>query len=665
MKQTRLKAFLDDINIMTIIVDQQFYHNEYQLNVYENKQPIKFIKQNEVLYDKVYKLTLKVDKDVNLRENWRVTLDESLEAEVLSGKVVRTEKFIKDNHYTNDDLGMTYLKDYTIFKLWAPIAKKVHLLLESRNGTKETLSCSYVSNGVWSIKVNRHLDGYAYIYNVYVNGGWKKVKDPYAIASKANGEAAYVVDDSKTFVMSATNVNDPQPFIYEVSVRDFSSDETSPFKYPRQFLGMIEEGLKTRHGKTIGFDYIKKLGITHIQLMPVYDFTGIDELHPKNSYNWGYNPSQYFVPEGSYATDPNHPYKRVDELKQLVDTYHKNNLGVIMDVVYNHVDLDKKFPYEILVPGYTFRVNDKDIMTDFSGCGNDLNTTRPMIRKLIIDSLKRWTRFYKMDGFRFDLMGLIDVDTMNLVESELSKINPNILIYGEGWKMNDNDQLAYMHNDLISPKIGFFNDQFRDTVKGSTFNLIDKGFAFGNMDYQSQISLIFKNLGSLNPKQSINYVECHDNHTFFDKAMTICENETLARSYQLVATCITILAPGTPFLHLGQEFYRSKKGVGNSYNVSDDINAILWYDVERYSEDIKVIKQCIEWRKKFYPFSIKNLHTFDEGYVFDVDKYRIFVLVKESELVIEEGYELVFSTTKNHHRLKDVGIFIYERKSIC
>lgn len=665
MKQNKLQAFLDDARLMTIIVDQKYYHNEYQLSIYENRKPIAFEKCQEVLYDQVYKLSLRLEKDANLRDDWKVTLDESLEVEVISGKIVRTPRFIEENDYQDNDLGIQYFKGHTIFKLWAPIAKKVHLLIENSQGQKQTVELSFDRNGVWQADVFGDLDGYAYIYNVYVNGGWKKVKDPYAVASKANAEMAYVINPLNLYKMTNKQPIQETPIIYELSVRDFSADKTSDFTHSKKYLGMIESNKKTAHECPIGFDYIKSLGVTHIQLMPVYDFTGVDELKPDNAYNWGYNPSQYFLPEGSYASRPNDPYNRIDELRQVVDTYHKNQIGVIMDVVYNHVDTYKKFPYEILVPGYAFRVDKQEIMTNFSGCGNDLNTAMPMIRKLIIDSLTLWTKAYLMDGFRFDLMGLIDVETMNLIVETLNKINPNILIYGEGWQMDNNPKLAHMNNPLVSKKVGFFNDLFRDSIKGSTFNLIDKGFAFGNMDYQIQVESLFSNTSPIKNNQSINYVECHDNHTFFDKAMTIFEDQAQAQTYQLLATCLTLIAPGTPFLHLGQEFYRSKACVGNSYNVSDDINQIIWYDVERYSPSIDIVKQFIQFRKQLRDKEIQKIHWFDEGFSYCVDKYQIYVLVKESEVMISDELELILSSTKNHQKLKDVGIYIYERKTPC
>ena len=665
MNRIKLKAFLDDYQLITVIVSKTYYQHENQLSIYENRRPISFVKQEEIAYDNVYKLTLHIDKEVNLRENWKVTLDESLETEVISGKVVRTKSFIEQYTYLDNDLGAVFHHSQTQFKLWAPIAKKVQLQLFDLTGKKHTHQLEYFRQGVWQVTIKECLEGWGYIYRVYVNGSWKRVNDPYAKSSNANGEINYIIDEEKTFQMKHPPVLVNQPILYEVSVRDFSADPQISFSHPKQYLGMIETELKTVNQTPVGFDYLKQLGITHIQLMPVFDFTGIDELHPERAYNWGYNPHQYFLPEGSYSSNPNDPYLRINELKQLVDTYHKEGLGVIMDVVYNHVDNYQQFPYEILVPGYSFRLDHLDMMTEASGCGNDLYTSRPMIRKLIIDSLVHWTKCYHMDGFRFDLMGLIDVKTMNEAERTLKAINPGVLLYGEGWQMIEDARLAHMNNANVSKTIGFFNDSFRDTVKGSTFNLSDKGYIFGNISYQKQMEDLFLNQHNVPHEQSINYIECHDNHTFYDKAMKILNDPEGARKRQLIATCLTILAPGTPFIHAGQECYRTKAGNGNSYNVSDDINQILWYDVEKHRESIQIVKEFIQFRKQLKHNHFTEIHWFDDGFSYEVEQYVVFVIINEVNIDIPENLHLILTTTKSIQEKKETGIYIYERKSTC
>jgi pullulanase len=667
MKEIKLKAYLDDFDLLTVIVDDNLYRSEDQLSIYYKKCPIEFYKIAEEKYENNYKLTIKVKHSINLREDWKLTLDESIETEIVSGKVVRTKEFIKSNHYKDNDLGVTYKPSQSVFKLWAPLAKKVHLLLESPDGHKDMHALSYEKNGVWQLKIEKDLEHYAYIYNVYVNGGWKKVKDPYAIASKANGETQLVIDKHKTYMMSHDIDKPDTPIIYEVSVRDFSSDPKSHFLDSKKYLAMIEEGLITNNNHPIGFDYVKTLGITHIQLLPVYDFTGVDELNQDGQYNWGYNPSQYFIPEGSYTDKPNHAYKRINDLKEVIDTYHKNNLGVVMDVVYNHVDHFLKFPYEILTPGYSFRLDELNMMTNFSGCGNDLDASRPMIKKLMIDSLVHWLKFYRMDGFRFDLMGIIDYNTMNEVYKTLKKIKPDILIYGEGWRIDHDKSLAHMFNSKVNEHIGFFDDQFRDTIKGSTFDSKELGFSLGNLKNKKTVSELFNGKGLIQPKQSINYVECHDNQTFFDKALSVIDDESQVRKHQIVATCLTILAPGTPFIHFGQEFYRSKSFEHNSYNLSDEINMVKWNELDKHMSDVNLVKQVIKLRKKIKPYNITNIKWLKSTLLITIDQYDIYFKVDKETISVNNKTQLkIHSTNVNQqddaYLLEDIGVYIFERK---
>ena len=670
MKQIKLKAYLDDVDVVTLIVDERFYHHENQISIYHNKDLVSFSKHRENLYDGYYKLTLRLDEEINLRDMWRVTLDESVETEIISGKVVRTQSFIEDHTY-DGQLGHRYENDRTEFRLWAPIAKKVHLMLESPDGQREDYPLTYLEKGVWSAQIEKDLHTYSYYYQVYVNGAWKKVKDPYAIASKANGEAAYVISLDQTYAMEATYKNPSKKVLYELSVRDFSSDTAVNFDHPKQYLGLIEGGLKTQAGHPIGFDYIKELGVSHIQMMPVYDFTGIDERHTDASYNWGYNPNQYFVPEGSYTDKPNDPYKRINDLKQVIDTYHKANIGVIMDVVYNHVDDHEVFPYEILVPGYSFRLDDRDIRTNYSGCGNDLDASKPMIAKLIIDSLVHWTHIYKMDGFRFDLMGLIDYNTMNDAYKRLKTIREDIVFYGEGWQIDHNSKLAHMFNEHVDKHIGFFNDQFRDTIKGSTFNVLDKGFALGNMGLKPLVKQLLLSQSLVKPSQSINYIECHDNHTFFDKAMTIFNQEDLSQAHQTIGTFLTILAPGIPFLHMGQEFYRSKSFVENSYNSGDGVNHVDWANVDSYWENIRHIKAFIDLRLNHWDEKIHHLTWYKSGCSLSYGDYQIYILVKEDHIPVDKQYHMHLITApidveESQYILQDIGVYIFKKKeALC
>jgi len=338
-----------------------------------------------------------------------------------------------------------------------------------------------------------------------------------------------------------------------------------------------------------------------------------------------------------------------------------------MDVVYNHVDHFKKFPYEILVPGYSFRLDELDMMTDFSGCGNDLDSSRPMIKKLIIDSLVHWLEYYKIDGFRFDLMGLIDYNTMNDIYKTLKEIKPDILVYGEGWRIDNNDSLAHMYNSKLNKNIGFFNDQFRDVIKGSTFETNELGYALGNLDYKNDVDVLFKGKGLIKPEQSINYIECHDNQTFFDKATIGLDKNKAIRKYQLLGTCLTIFAPGIPFIHFGQEFYRSKSFEHNSYNLNDEINQVKWNKLDLYMSYVDIIKQAIKIRQQIYPYTLTNIKWLDSTLMINVNQFEIYFKVDTKIQTIKNDNHLIIHSSNVNHKddkfyLNDIGVYIFERK---
>jgi len=470
------------------------------------------------------------------------------------------------------------------------------------------------------------LEGIRYKYEVMNNLTRREITDPYGKASTENGQYSVVVDFSKTIPIK-TELVPPllQPtdaIIYEVSVRDFTIHPSSLVKYPGKFLGMTEL-VYCEAGFPRGLAYLKELGVTHIQLLPIFDFEGVDELEPEKSYNWGYNPSQYNVPEGSYASDATNPYVRINELKTLVNSLHEHGFGVIMDVVFNHVFDRRTFPFDAMVPTYFYRYDYQGMPSNGSGCGNDLATERKMVRKFILDSMRFWLEEYGIDGFRFDLMGLIDVDTMNAARQMCDGINPNILLFGEGWDMNTalvRDQKAAKFNANKMPGIGHFNDTFRDTIKGHTFNHMDRGLALGSFSYANIGKQVLGGSSGLafgetfkfyQPSQSINYVECHDNHTFWDR-MKISngdEGEIVCRKRQLLATAMVLFSQGIPFLHCGQEFFRTKGGEENSYKSPDAINAIDWEEVHTQKQGVDLIKGYIEIRKSHgaFRFSSSNL----------------------------------------------------------
>ena len=511
-------------------------------------------------------------------------------------------KQIDEQFYAPDvKFGMEYQKSQTTFRFWSPVATAVAVGLY-RPDVSENYSLICAGKGVWEVTVDGDFDGVLYRYVVtYENGTSREIIDPWGVASNANGEYSAVVDLAKT-----TPINhDLRPklkqatdaIIYEVSVRDFTIHETASTNYKGKFLGLAE------------LDYLKTLGVTHIQLLPIYDFEGVDELAPTESYNWGYNPSQYNVPEGSYATCPNDPYARINELKMLINELHKQGFGVIMDVVYNHVYERNTHPFEAVVPNYFYRFDEAGVLTNSSGCGNDVASDRLMVRKYITDSVRFWLEEYGLDGFRFDLMGLLDIETMNQVRAICDRIDETILLYGEGWNIPmalDEDKRATMFNADAMPKINHFNDFFRDTIKGSTFDHEEQGLAFGNLEFidKGMEALVANNFS--HPVQSINYIECHDNHTVWDRSKLSNPNtsDDELRLRHRLATAMVIFAQGIPFIHGGQEFFRTKFGVENSYRDRDEINAINWVDAETNADNIEMIRGFLAIRKAYNAFRL-------------------------------------------------------------
>ena len=366
----------------------------------------------------------------------------------------------------------------TCFKIWAPTATQVQLILYEDDVT-HFRRMERQSKGIWELTIHQDLEGCRYRYEIVNNLVRQETIDPYAIASTVNAEYSVVVDPLKCVQIKQDLrpqlAQSTDAIIYELSIRDFTMDSSSKVEHRGKFLGLTERVKDESTGNAYGLAYLKELGVTHIQMLPIFDFSGIDENIPEASYNWGYNPVQYNVPEGSYALNPQDPYSRINELRMMINALHEEGLGVIMDVVYNHVYERRTFPFDAMVPTYFYRYDYQGMPSDGTGCGNDLATERSMVRKYILDSVKFWIQEYGIDGFRFDLMGIIDVDTMNEIRQLCDELHPNIILYGEGWDMNTplpQAQKAAQFNAFKLPKIGHFNDKFRDTIKGHTFNAL-------------------------------------------------------------------------------------------------------------------------------------------------------------------------------------------------
>ena len=530
------------------------------------------------------------------------------------------EKFTYHGH----DLGATWSTDRTVFKLWAPTAQKAQVRLY-QTGTPEAndlirkVFMDRTENGTWTAVVEGDLNGIYYTFAVLLGNDVAEACDPYAKTTGVNGRRAMIIDMASTNPDGWETDCDPNAgmdftdaVIYELHVRDLSADRGSGIKNKGKFLGLIETGTKTRSGIPTGLDHIKDLGITHLHLLPIYDYGSVDEAHlEKAQFNWGYDPTNFNVPEGSYSTDPYHGEVRVRELKQTIKGLHDNGISVIMDVVYNHVYDAKDFCFNRLVPMYFSRITD-GVVSNGSGCGNDTASERSMVHKYIVDSVCYWADEYHIDGFRFDLVGLIDVDTVNSIVTEVHKRHPNVVFYGEGWTMKTDltkdVPLATQTNSPMTPGFAYFNDTLRDSLRGSTFISDALGYVTGAVGIGDKLESCFRGLPfwCQDPKQTINYVSCHDNNTFLDRitlALPHRSFEDRVRMYKLGAV-FYMTSQGIPFMQAGEEMLRSKPGlrggfVENSFKSPDKVNSIKWNLLEQkeYQDTFAYYKGLIAFRK--------------------------------------------------------------------
>ncbi len=543
--------------------------------------------------------------------------------------IVNTKQFSERFTYEGNDLGSTYHPSYTDFALWAPTA--VTVTLRIRSGRRlMAFPMLRGDKGVWRIRVNGDHRHATYTYLIERNGVITESLDPYAYSSTANGRESAVIDleavrSIKDYPVSGSPY-ETDAVIYEANVRDMTSNASTGTKTHGKFVSLAEEGTSFREMPT-GLSYLKSLGVTHIQLMPVMDFSTVEEFHPEKNYNWGYDPMQYLTPEGSYSTDPDNPYSRVTELRRLVCAIHKQGLKVNLDVVFNHIYDMGTSPFEAILPYYYFRYNERGYLSNGSYCGNDIASEKPMVRKYIIDTIRSLMTIYGVDGFRFDLMGILDVETMNQIRTAARRIKANAMIYGEGWDMPtvlDGSRKATIMNQNQMPGIGHFNDYFRDVVKGKTSDdqKYDRGYVTGDTGQS------FNMLGALSgsvlsqycrrfesPCQSINALETHDNNTIWDKMHYCCGNEDrntrMKRQKMLIAA--TMVAQGVPFIHAGMEYCGTKNDNSNSYNSGDEINQMNWQRALLNRDVVEYTKKCIALRKKYAAFRLHDAKEIEES----------------------------------------------------
>ena len=543
--------------------------------------------------------------------------------------------------YTGNDLGAVYSPKMTRFKVWAPEAESVKLNLY-KQGEGDNLIEQHImkksANGTYVFEKQGDCNGIYYTYTVVNHGEEQEAVDPYTKAAGVNGQRGMVINLAKTNPQGfeLDGYRNPEhitdAIIYEGSVRDFTMDESSGVFHNGKFLGLTEANTTNHFGEATALDYISGLGVTHVQILPAFDFETVDEKNQKAQYNWGYDPDNYNVPEGSYAVSPYDGAVRIQEMKQMVLALHSRGIGVIMDVVFNHTYRRDDSNLQKIVPGYYYR-SDETGYTNGSGCGNEVASDRPMVQKLIVDSLIYWAKEYHIDGFRFDWMGVLDIDTMNVIAERLKEIRPDIYLYGEGWNGGPSslaeEKRAFKASAKKMPGIGMFNDDIRDTIKGSVFYDDHLGFVNGGTHLENALrygitgavahpQVDYDAYGSRpwakEPGQSINYVSCHDNYTLWDKLSVSCPeaSEEKKKAMNRLCAAIVFTSQGVPFIQAGEEFLRSKplpekKGFAeNSYNMPDAVNSIKWDNIHEYPDMIAYYKGLMALRKAHPVFRMQS-----------------------------------------------------------
>ena len=515
--------------------------------------------------------------------------------------------FDEDFHYRGNDLGYTYSKKGTDFAVWAPLASKVVLSYRKKEDDDwQIANMIRCDHGVYKCRVSGDCHLYQYHFHVTNSEVTVRVTDPYAKGSTLNGENSVVIDFER--IKGHSNrvalpiLNSPcDAIIYEGHVRDLTIDPHTNIRNKGRFKGLIEEGRVTEAGHPAGFDYIKSLGITHLQLLPIYDYKTVDEANPSSGYNWGYDPAQYFVPEGSYASNLEDPLSRILDCKEMVSKFHEAGIRIVMDVVYNHVYEYQNSVFEKVVPNYYFRRRVNGKLASTSGCGNDFATERPMVRKLVVDACRHWIETYHIDGFRFDLMGIMDVETLNQIKTMARSLDPSFILYGEGWNMGGEVSvpLGHMGNASMLPDFGFFNDFYRETLKNYACEDFGAKNAFKNAIAGSCIDFILPpKFGSAT--QTINYVECHDNATFYDFLSMRRRDYSTQTKLDIIkgVNAAILFSFGIPFFHAGQEIGMSKWEEDNTYNKGDGYNKFSYRLLDERYDMAETFRKMVAIRKK-------------------------------------------------------------------
>ncbi len=553
--------------------------------------------------------------------------------------------------YDGSDLELTVTDNETRFRLWSPEAQDARVILydTGRNTPAvDTIRMTRADHGTWTATVGRPLYGMFYTFSIKYDGRWlDETPGVWAKAAGVNGHRAAIIDFAGTNPEGWEADHGPRVenftdvVLYEMHHRDFSIHPSSGIAHKGKFLALTEPATTNTYGDATGIDHLKELGVTHVHILPSYDYNSVDETNlPANQYNWGYDPYNYNTPEGSYSTDPTVPETRVREMKEMIKALHDAGIGVVMDVVYNHTAQNDDSNFSLTAPGYYYRHRPDGSYSDASGCGNETASERQQMQNFIVNSVKYWAKEYHIDGFRFDLMAIHDTETMNRVARELHEINPSIFVYGEGWTAGDSplpvERRALKDNVSAMQGVAVFSDDIRDAIKGHYSNAADRGFATGKPGNEETVKIGIvaatahpqvdyskgnnsKAPYATSPEMVVNYVSCHDDLTLTDKlniSLPDATPEQRQRAARLAQTLV-FTSQGTPFMFAGEEVFRDKHGVHNSYKSPDSINAIDWDLKHANAGQFDYYRELIRLRKAHPAFRMTTAEDIARNIVFD------------------------------------------------
>lgn len=621
------KASIDSFNEITVTTNVPFNSKEQKIEIegIKIKEINPFDKNGGDITNKVKIIT---EQKIDLKQTYKVKIENLAYTNTEIGKVIRSEEFDKLFYYSGNDLGNIYSPQHTKFRVWAPTASEAKLVTYKKWNDKigTEINMQQGEKGTWKAEIKGNQKGIFYTYKVKIGDKWTEAVDPYVRAASVNGDKGVVIDLNETNPKKWKANKKPEfknpedAIIYELHVRDLSIQPESGIKQKGKYLGVTEKGTKGPEGVKTGLDHMKDLGVTHVQFLPIFDYASVnEETLNEPQYNWGYDPKNFNVPEGSYSTNPYEPTVRITELKQMIQVLHDNDLRVVMDVVYNHMYNAAESNFHKLVPGYYYRYNEDGTFANGTGVGNDTASERKMMRKFMVDSVTYWAKEYNLDGFRFDLMGIHDYETMNEIRKTVNQIDPSIILHGEGWDLNTPLAAELKANQKNAEKmkgIAHFNDNIRDGLKGSVFEEKENGFINGKENMEDRIKKGItagidydtKSSTYQDPEQVLTYVEAHDNHTLWDKLELTNpgDSEEVRKQMHKLSSSILLTSQGIPFLHAGQEFMRTKYGDHNSYKSPDSINQMDWLRRAAYNNEVDYMKGLIDLRKKYPAFRMTS-----------------------------------------------------------